>query len=94
MNSLEYLGHVVTADGIKMQEGKIKSICDYPAPQNVKSVRRFTGMVGYYLPFIQNFASIAKLLTDLTKKDCVFQWSNSAQEAFEIQKKRLTENPF
>ena len=46
MKSLEYLGHVVTADGIRMQEGKMKFICDYPAPQNVKGVRRFLGMVG------------------------------------------------
>ena len=91
MKSLEYLGHVVTADGIKMQEGKIKSICNYPAPQNSKGVRRFLEIIDYYQPFIQNFASIAKPLTDLTKKYCVFQWTNSEQRAFDILKKRLTE---
>ena len=50
-------------------------------------------MVGYYQPFIQNFASIGNQLTDLTKKDCIFQWINTEKEAFEILKKRLTENP-
>lgn len=38
--SLEYLGHLVIADGIQMQAGKIKGICEYPAPQNVKGVKR------------------------------------------------------
>ena len=54
--SLEYLRHVVTPEGIKMQECKIKCICDYPAPKSVKEVGRFLGMAGYYLPFIQNFS--------------------------------------
>ena len=53
MKSLEYLEHVVTADGIKIQEGKIKSICNYPAPQNVKGARRFLGMVGGYRHLIR-----------------------------------------
>ena len=44
--SLEYLGHVVASEGIMMQEGKIKSICEYPTPTNVKEIRRFLGMVG------------------------------------------------
>ena len=91
--SLEFLGHVVTSEGIKMQEGKIESIKRYPAPQNVKGVRRFLGMVGYYRPFIQNFASIARPLTDLLKNDCTFRWSDEEQSAFENLKRRLTENP-
>ena len=83
MKSLEFLGHVVTSEGIKMQEGKIQSINKYPAPQNFKGVCRFLGMVGYYRPFIQNFASIARPLTNLLKKDCTFHWSEKEQEAFE-----------
>ena len=81
--SLEYLGHVVTAEGIMMQEGKIKSICEYPTPTNVKGIRRFLGMVGYYHPFIKNFASIAKPLTELTKRDKQFEWSDNEQLVFE-----------
>ena len=67
--SLEYLGHVVTPEGILMQEGKIKRICEYPTPINIKGIRRFLGMVGYYRPFIKNFAFIANHITELTKKD-------------------------
>ena len=67
--SLEYLCHMVTSEGIMTQEGKIKSICEHPAPTNIKGIRKFLGMVGYYRPFIKNFASIAKPLAELTKKD-------------------------
>ena len=52
MRSLEYLRHMVTTEGIKMQAGKIKSICEYSLSYNVKVVRRLLGMAGYYRPFI------------------------------------------
>ena len=70
-----------------MQEGKIKSICEYPAPINIKGIRRFLGMVGYYRPFIKNFASIAKPLAELTRKDKPFEWSDSEQLTFETLRK-------
>lgn len=91
--SLEYLGHVVTEEGIKMQEGKIKSICDYPAPTTVKGVRRFLGMAGYYRPFIQNSSTVAKPLTELTKKDVNFKWTKVEQSSFDMLKVKLTEQP-
>ena len=87
------MGHVVTAEGIQMQAGKVKSICEYPAPSNLKGVRQFLGMVGYYRPFIQNFATLAKPLTDLTKKDVVFRWEVTKQQAFNTLKRKLMEIP-
>ena len=93
MRSLEYLGHVVTADGIQMQAGKVKSICEYPARSNIKGVRQFLGMVGYCQPFIQNFARLAKPLPDLTTKDVVFKWEVTDQQVFDTLKRKLLENP-
>ena len=93
MKELEYLGHKINKEGIKMQEGKIKAIVDYPAPTNVKSLRRFLGMIGYYRPFIQNFSTIAHALTDLLKQDREFIWDKEQQKAFETLKQHLTKDP-
>ena len=90
---LEYLGHKVNANGILMQEGKIKAMVDYPPPVNVKSLRRFLGMIGYYRPFIQNFSTIAHPLTELLKKDNTFSWGEEQNQAFQTLKNCLMKEP-
>ena len=72
MKRLNYLGHVVNEEGIQMQAEKIKAITEFPVPLNVKSLRRFLGMTGYYRPFIQNFSTKAYPLTELLKQDNPF----------------------
>ena len=90
---LEYLGHKINANGIMMQEGKIKAMMEYPPPANVKSLRRFLGMLGYYRPFIQNFATIAHPLTELLKKENSFHWGNEQRESFDKLKNCLMREP-
>ena len=90
---LEYLGHKINEEGIMMQEGKISAILEYPHPVNVKSLRRFLGMIGYYRPFIQNFSSIAHPLTELLKQDKVFRWDEEQNKAFEKLKACLISDP-
>ena len=92
-DELDYLGHTINKDGIKMQQGKIRSILDYPPPVNVKGIRRFIGMIGYYRPFIKNFSTIAAPLTDLLKQDKDFVWGTEQQGAFEQLRGKLIENP-
>ncbi|XP_064111321.1 uncharacterized protein LOC135218802 [Macrobrachium nipponense] len=93
MKSLEYLGYVISENGLHMQEGKIKAIVAYPAPNNLKALRKFLGMVGYYRPFIKGFATIAKPLTDLTKKDVVYEWKTEEERAFPNTQEMMTRNP-
>ena len=93
MKELDYLGHTLNEEGVKMQAGKIKSILEYPPPKNVKAVRRFLGMIGYYRPFIQNFATKATPLTELLKNDNTFKWREQEQRAFEILKDCLIKEP-
>ena len=69
---LEYLCHLVTADGIKPNPVKIEAITNFKKLQNVKDVQFFPGLAGYYMKFIKNFSSIAKPLTKLTQKDIIF----------------------
>ena len=76
-----------------MQAGKIKAIMEYPAPTNIKAVRRFLGMIGYYRPFIMNFAAKAYPITNLLKQENKFEWKKEQQESFEMLKKYLMKDP-
>jgi len=90
---LEYLGHIVTPQGIKPCPSKIKAIESYPVPKNVKQLRSFLGLANYYRRFIKDFAKVAHPLNQLTKKFVKFDWTKSCQEAFDLLKRALISEP-
>ena len=75
-----------------MQHSKIQVVLSWPTPHNVKGVRGFLGLTGYFCKFIQWYGCIAKPLTALTKKDNS-QWSQETQRAFERLKQALVIAP-
>ena len=92
-SSVEYLGHVVSRDGIQPDPSKIAAVENFPVPQCVRDVRSFLGLANYYRRFIKHFASIASPLNKLTHKNARFYWDESCDQAFHTLKSCLTSAP-
>ena len=88
-----FLGYLVNKDGVRPDPEKIKSVQSYKPPKNVKQVRCFVGLASYYRKFVKDFASIAKPLNDLLKKETNFLWTPECQKSFEILKEKLISPP-
>ena len=90
---IQYLGHLISADGIQPLPEKLESIAKMPAPRNPKEVKQFLGLVGYYRKFVPRFADISRVLTHLTKKDVEFKWTPEYKNCFQILKEFLQQAP-
>lgn len=90
---VEFLGHVVSKDGIATNPEKISAVVSWPAPTSVTEVRSFLGLCSYYRKFIRNFARVSAPLTNLTKKDVPFKWDQTAQNAMDVLKDCLVTAP-
>ena len=90
---IQYLGHLILADGIQPLPEKLESIAKMPAPRNPKEVKQFLGLVGYYRKFVPRFADISRVLTHLTKKDVEFKWMPECENCFQILKEFLQQAP-
>ena len=90
---IQYLGHLISADGIQPLPEKLESIAKMPAPKNPKEVKQFLRLVGYYRKFVPRFADISRVLTHLTKKDVEFKWTPECEKCFQISKEFLQQAP-
>ena len=66
---IHYLGHLISTEGISPLPNKLDCIQHMPAPKNMKEIKQFLGVTGYYRKFVPRFADISRPLTTLTKKD-------------------------
>ena len=90
---IQYLGHLILADGIQSLPEKLKSIAKMPAPRNPKEVKQFLGLVGYYRKFVPRFTDISRVLTHLTKKDVEFKSMPECENCFQILEEFLQQAP-
>ena len=90
---IDYLGHVVSSEGVSPSEQKVHSVLTYPEPRNVKEVSSFLGLASYYRKFIRAFAEKAHPLTKLTRKSVAWEWGDKQRNAFNCIKTCLTSKP-
>ena len=90
---IEYLGHLISKEGIELMPDKLSAIKEMPAPRNPKEIKQFLGLVGYYRKFIRRFSDIAKPLTRLTRHDTMFEWCKKCEFSFQTLKDALCTEP-
>ena len=97
--SITYLGHVVSEEGVHTDPKKIETVRNWKRPHNVHTVRKFFGFVNYYRRFIKDYSKVARPLYDLISGDNAkkrtnpVEWSEAAEEAFQILKDKCTSAP-
>ena len=92
-DSVDYLGFILSPEGLTMDQAKVKVIQDWPEPRRVKDVQSFLGFANFYRRFINDYAKIVIPLTRLTRKSIPFQFSEKAREAFVNLKNAFTTAP-
>ena len=92
-NHIQYLEHLISGEGIKPLPEKLESIKEMPPPTTPKEVKQFLGLIGYYRKFVPRFADVARPLTNLTRPDQPFEWSDKYQTSFELLKEALIKEP-
>ena len=90
---IQYLGHLISSKGIQPLPEKLRSIENMPAARSPKEVKQFLSLAGYYHKFVPRFSDLSRLLTRLTRKDVLFEWTKECPSCFELLKEKLCTHP-
>ena len=91
--TVEYLGYILSPEGLSMAEDKVKAILDWPVPRKIKDIQSFLGFANFYRRFIFNYSDIVVPMTRLTRKDTPWLWTSQCQQAFDSLKEAFTNAP-
>ena len=91
--ALEFLGHIVSGDGISVDAKKVEAVRTWPPPTNVHDLRAFLGLANYYRRFVENYAQLILPLTRMLKKGAEVQMNAAEMQAFDAVKAALTTAP-
>jgi hypothetical protein len=89
---VEYLGHIVGKDGVRVDPKKIESMQYWPHPKTLRSLCGFLGLMRYYKKFVRNYGKIATPLTSLLKNNA-FTWTSIVDHAFQALKDDMCSTP-
>ena len=92
-SEIHYLGHLISPQGISPLPNKLDCIKHMPALKDMKEIKQFLGLTGFYRKFVPRFADISRPLTTLTKKDKKFEWTPACQKSFDLLKETLCGEP-
>ncbi len=90
---IAFLGHVLDAEGIHTTPEKVSAVQNFPPPKDLKTLRSFLGLSGYYRSFVPNYSTIARLLDQLLRKNSQFVWGIEQETVFIQLKTLLTTAP-
>jgi hypothetical protein len=88
-----FLGHNINREGLVVDPKKVAAILDWKAPKDVRGIKSFIRMAGYYRRFIESFSKITRPMTALLAKKVEFKWTLACQKSFETLKEKLTTTP-
>ena len=90
---VQYLGHIISREGVAADPSKIEKVATWPTPTSVRETQQFLGFAGYYRRFVQDFAHIARPLHRLTERLATFMWTDECQGSFDELRRVLTSAP-
>ncbi|GJP84117.1 hypothetical protein CLOP_g14200 [Closterium sp. NIES-67] len=93
LEKVQFLGHMVSAQGVHVDPKKIEAVRTWKTPENVKELHHFRGFANYYNRFVPQYAKLAAPVTNLLKKNTPYKWEPKHQEAVEQLKQALTSAP-
>ena len=92
-DTVEYLGFILSKEGLKMDPSKVQTIQDWPEPRKIKDIQSFLGFANFYRRFISDYSNIVVPLTRLTRKGTPWNFNDAARKAFESLKSAFTSAP-
>lgn len=93
LKEISFHGHVISRDGVKIDDKKVKAINDMQPPTDVSGIKRLCGMVQYMAKFLPDLSTIMEPLREITRKDKAWHWSKDCKAVFQRIKMMLTETP-
>jgi len=90
---VNFLGHVINADGITVDPAKTAAVKDWPRPSSVAQVRSFLGLSNYFRKFLMGYSNLVRHMTNLTRKSAKWEWTQDCEDAFQGVKTQLTSAP-